>query len=68
MVYPEELKKKALTLNMKTISSCWRDYKTWLRAILRKGENLFETYKDQRVEDWELFISRTNLEQFQNLS
>ena len=55
LVYPKDLKEKAMRLSMKMISSRWRDYKTRLRTMLRKGKNPFTTFKHLKEEDWKTF-------------
>jgi hypothetical protein len=60
--YPEELKQKGKKVTMKIISHTWRTYKSRLVKCWRNKTNLFNTYKDLREENLEIFVAKCELE------
>jgi hypothetical protein len=49
---------------MKIISHTWRSYKSRLVKCLRDKKNPFNMYKYFTQEDWEIFITKCESEEF----
>jgi hypothetical protein len=62
--YLKKLKQKGKKVAMKIISHAWRTYKSRLVKCWRNKTNPFNTYKDLREEDWEIFFAKCKSEDF----
>ena len=64
--FPADLRKKAIKLSMKIISSARRNHKYRLGQLWRDGKDPFQIYKELNQEDWNTFWDKLRSDEAQS--